>query len=235
MLLRLENVTVHHGRVEALKGVSLAVGEGEIVAMMGANGAGKTTLVRSISGLSPLTSGKIWLNDARMDRRATSDIVKMGVATVPEGRRLFPYMTVLGNLRIGAYVRKDKREIERDLEQVFEYFPILKERTNQSASTLSGGQQQMLAIGRALMARPTLLVVDELSLGLSPILVENLSKILKDLNREGLSVLLVEQNAYMALQVAHRGYILETGSIVIEGNARDLMNDEHVRKAYIGG
>lgn len=235
MLLRVENVRVHYGKVEALKGVSLEVEEGQIVTLIGANGAGKSTLLRTISGLQHPTSGEIWMDQKRIDGSPPTRIVSMGVAQVPEGRRVFPYMTVLENLLIGAYTRKDKKGVEEDLEIAFHHFPTLKERRGQSAGTLSGGEQQMLAMGRALMTRPRLLLLDEPSLGLSPLMVREIGQIIRDIHSAGKSIILVEQNAAMALRLAHRGYVIQTGTIVLEGTGQDLLSSDMVKKAYLGG
>jgi len=235
MLLEVKNLRVHYGKAEALKGISLGVDEGKIVTLIGANGAGKTTTLRTISGVKVPTSGEIWYQGKRIDGVPLHEIVRLGIAHIPEGRRVFATMTVLDNLQLGAYLRKDKREIARDLEKIFEHFPVLKERLGQPAGSLSGGEQQMLATARALMTSPKLLLMDEPSLGLSPILVEEVGNIVTDINRGGVSVILVEQNARMALRLADKAYVLEVGSIALEGNAKELANDEHVKKAYLGG
>jgi len=235
MLLEVKNLRVHYGKAEALKGISLGVDEGKIVTLIGANGAGKTTTLRTISGVKVPTSGEIWYQGKRIDGMPLHEIVRLGIAHIPEGRRVFATMTVLDNLQLGAYLRKDKREIARDLEKIFEHFPVLKERLGQPAGSLSGGEQQMLATARALMTSPKLLLMDEPSLGLSPILVEEVGNIVTDINRGGVSVILVEQNARMALRLADKAYVLEVGSIALEGNAKELANDEHVKKAYLGG
>ena len=235
MLLEIKDLRVHYGRAEALKGISLSVDEEAIVALIGANGAGKTTTLRTISGLKVPTSGEIWFRGKRVDGMPAHDIVKLGIAHIPEGRIVFAPMTVLDNLRMGAYLRKDKHQIARDLEIVYEHFPVLKERRGQQAGSLSGGEQQMLAIARALMAGPKLLLMDEPSMGLSPILVEEVGSIISDINKGGISIILVEQNARMALGLANKAYILEVGSITLEGDAQKLANDERVKKAYLGG
>ena len=235
MLLEVKDLTVLYDRVEALKGISLTVEEGNIVVLIGSNGSGKTTTLRTISGLKRPTAGQILFKRKRIDTASPQSIVAEGIAHVPEGRRTFPYMTVYENLRMGAYLQKDKTGFYKDLEKVYEYFPILKERAKQQAGSLSGGEQQMLAIARALMARPTLLLMDEPSLGLSPIVVTAIGTIISNLNREeGMSILLVEQNARMALRLAQRGYVMETGSVILEGDAKDLINDKRVIKAYLG-
>lgn len=234
MLLRLSSITVHYGKVAALRGVSLHVLRGEIIALIGANGAGKSTALRTISGLSLPSAGEIWLENQRIDGLPPEKIVALGIAHVPEGKRLFPDMTVGENLSLGAYIRRDS-ETDRELQMVYEYFPILEERRNQRAGSLSGGEQQMLAIGRALMSKPKLLLMDEPSLGLMPIMVRQIGKIISDINRRNeVSIVLVEQNAYMALKLAHRGYVLETGTIALSGDARGLVGHEQLRKAYLG-
>ena len=235
IVLEVKDLWVHYGTAEAIRGASLQVGEGNIVALIGANGAGKTTILRAISGLHRPTSGEIWFLGERIDRMAPSNIVKMGIGHCPEGRMLFPYMTVKDNLLMGAYLRKDKAEIDRDLEMMYQSFAILKERSGQQAVTLSGGEQQMLAMARALMSRPKLLLLDEPSLGLSPILVREVSRIITDIHKSGVSVLLVEQNSVMALSIADRGYVVETGKIELEGEAKGLLDNEHVQRAFLGG
>jgi branched-chain amino acid transport system ATP-binding protein len=234
MLLEVKNVTVHYGKSVALDGVSLGVAGGSVVSIIGANGAGKSTILRALSGLVPLTSGEIWFLDRRIDGMATPEIVRLGIIHVPEGRHLFPYLSVLVNLKLGASVRKDRGGIKREIDRVFERFPVLWDRRNQKAGTLSGGEQQMLAIGRGLMAKPKLLLMDEPSLGLAPIVVENLGEIIKDVNQEGVSVLLVEQNIPLALQVSTRGYALQVGRIVLEGEIDEFKSTEIVRRAYLG-
>lgn len=235
MLLDIKKMRVHYEKVEAVKGVSLEVEGGMLITLIGANGAGKTTILRTISGLKQLTSGEIWFQDKRIDGMSPHHIVGLGIAHVPEGRRLFGLMTVRDNLRAGAFLQKDRGEIDRGIQEVFQHFPILKERQNQLAKTLSGGEQQMLAIGRALMAKPKVLLLDEPSLGLSPIMVAEIAKIIEDIKAAGLGILLVEQNASLALRLAERGYVLETGSIVLEGESEELVKNEHVKKAYLGG
>jgi branched-chain amino acid transport system ATP-binding protein len=235
MLLEIEDLRVLYGKAEALKGISLTVDEGEVVSIIGANGAGKTTLLRTISGLKEPNSGQIRFQGKRIDRVPAYNIVKMGIAHIPSGRMIFALMTVLDNLKIGAYLRGDKYQIDRDLETMYQHFPILQERTRQQAGSLSGGEQQMLAIGRALMARPKLLLMDEPGMGLSPVLVTEVSKIIRDINKEGLSVLLVEQNVRMALKLAKRAYVMQVGTIILEGDADKLINNELVKKAYLGG
>ena len=234
-MFNVKEIKVYYGKVAALKGVSMEVEEGQIVTLIGANGAGKTTLLRTISGLHRPANGEIWFDDKRIDHSSPRDIVRMGVAQVPEGRRVFPFMSVLDNLKTGAYTRQDKQEVEKDMEMVYSHFPVLKVRANQSAGTLSGGEQQMLAMGRALMTRPRLLLLDEPSLGLSPLMVKEIAKIIRDINNEGKSIILVEQNAALALRLAHRGYVIQTGSIVVEGTGQELLDNEAVKKAYLGG
>jgi len=235
MLLKVKNITVHYGKSMALDDVSLEMAEGSVVTIIGANGAGKSTILRALSGLTPLTSGEIWFLNNRIDGIATTDIVKLGIAHIPEGRQLFPYLTVLSNLKLGASLRKDKAGINQDMDEVFKRFPILWDRRNQQAGTLSGGEQQMLAIGRGLMAKPKLLLMDEPSLGLSPIVVEQLGEVIKEINQRGVSVLLVEQNVPLALQVANRGYALQVGRVVLEGDIDEFKSTETVRRAYLGG
>lgn len=236
MLLKVDDIRVHYEKVEAVKGVSLEVFSGDIVTLIGSNGAGKTTILRTISGLRTSTSGEIYFKDKRIDRESPANIVKMGVAHVPEGRGMFPYMSVVDNLKMGAYKRTDGREeIEKDIEEVYNHFPILKNRTRQAAGTLSGGEQQMVAIGRALMARPSLLLLDEPSLGLSPLMVEEISEIIKNLNTTlGVTTILVEQNASMALSLADRGYVLEVGKVILQGTTQELKESERVKRAYLG-
>lgn len=236
MLLKVDDIRVHYEKVEAVKGVSLEVFSGDIVTLIGSNGAGKTTILRTISGLMTSTSGEIYFKDKRIDRESPANIVKMGVAHVPEGRGMFPYMSVVDNLKMGAYKRTDGREeIEKDIEEVYKHFPSLKERTRQAAGTLSGGEQQMVAIGRAIMARPSLLLLDEPSLGLSPLMVEEISEIIKNLNTTlGVTTILVEQNASMALSLADRGYVLEVGKVILQGTTQELKESERVKRAYLG-
>ncbi|MDH5364017.1 MAG: ABC transporter ATP-binding protein [Dehalococcoidia bacterium] len=235
MLLSLKDVSVHYGTAEAIRDVIIEVAEASVVSVIGANGAGKSTILKAISGLVPITSGKIWFGDKRIDGMATHEIVNLGIAYVLEGRRLFPYMSVLANLRLGAYLRKDKTSIDRDLDEIFKRFPVLRDRRNQQAGTLSGGEQQMLAISRALMARPKLLLMDEPSLGLAPLVIEELANVIKVINETGISVLLVEQNAGLVAQVSDRGYVLEVGKVVLEGETRELMANDLVRRAFLGG
>jgi branched-chain amino acid transport system ATP-binding protein len=234
MLLEVKELWCHYGGAEVLKGVSLEVEEGSIVTIIGSNGAGKTTILRSISGLKNPTSGEIWFQDERIDRKLPQDIVRRGVVQVPEGRGLFPYMTVLENLKLGAFLQKNRGQVSDGLKTVFEHFPRLEERRRQQAKTLSGGEQQMLAVGRALMSDPKLLLLDEPSLGLSPMNVQEIDRIVRNINERGISVILVEQNARLALGLANRGYVLETGEVVLQDKASALMGSEHVRKAYLG-
>ncbi|MGB9791997.1 MAG: ABC transporter ATP-binding protein [Thermacetogeniaceae bacterium] len=234
MMLEVKNLSVYFGNIRALHGISFVVEEGEIVTLIGANGAGKTTTLRTISALVRPTEGEIIFRGVPITGMKPHRIVSMGISHVPEGRKIIGNLTVLENLLMGAYTRRDKAEIQESLEQVFQRFPRLKERAKQLAGTLSGGEQQMLAIGRALMARPVLLLLDEPSMGLSPILVEEIFDIISTINRQGTTILLVEQNAYMALQIAHRGYVLENGRIVLMGSSNDLREDERVRAAYLG-
>jgi len=235
MLLEVKNITVHYGKSIALDDISLEVAEGSVVSIIGANGAGKSTILKALSGLVPLTSGEIWFQGKRIDGMKTTDIVKLGIVQIPEGRHLFPHLTVLVNLQLGASLRKDREGINKDLDEVFERFPILRERRNQKAGTLSGGEQQMLAIARGLMAKPKLLLMDEPSLGLAPIVVEELSEVIKDINQAGVSVLLVEQNVPLALGVASMGYALQTGRVVIEGDIAKIKSSDTVKRAYLGG
>lgn len=234
-MLEIKDLHVHYGVIEALKGISLEVNEGEIVALIGANGAGKTTMMQSISGIVKKSAGEInFLNESIM-KANPKHIVEMGLTQVPEGRRIFTGMSVYENLMMGAFLRKDKDGIKRDYEKVCEQFPILKERMNQDASTLSGGEQQMLAMGRALMAKPKLLLLDEPSMGLAPILVKEIFNIIEEINKSGTTVLLVEQNAKMALSIAHRAYVLETGKVVMSGTGEEFAKSPDVQKAYLGG
>jgi branched-chain amino acid transport system ATP-binding protein len=233
-LLELEGVHTFYGSIEALKGVSLEVNEGEVVTLIGANGAGKSTTLRSINGLNTAKRGRIVFKGKDITRRSPHDIVEMGISQSPEGRRLFPHMSVLENLEMGAFQRKDKAGIREDLERVYTLFERLEERKNQRAGTLSGGEQQMCAIGRALMARPTLLMLDEPSMGLAPIFVEKIFEIIQEINEQGTTILLVEQNALMALDAAQRGYVMETGKIALHDEAKALRENAQVQKAYLG-
>jgi branched-chain amino acid transport system ATP-binding protein len=233
-MLELADVHTYYGNIRALRGVSLTVAQGEIVTLIGSNGAGKTTTLKTILGTTRPRRGTVTFSGQRLDTLATDRIVRLGIAQSPEGRRIFPRMTVLENLELGAFVRKDRSAIAPDLERVFALFPRLAERAAQHGGTLSGGEQQMLAIGRALMARPTLLLLDEPSMGLAPILVETIFRIVQDINRQGTTILLVEQNARMALRVAHRGYVMQTGRIVLQAAAAELLRSDLVRKTYLG-
>ena len=235
MLLGVKNITVHYGKSLALDDVSLEVAEGSVVSIIGANGAGKSTILRAISGLTLLTSGEIWFLNQRIDGMTTTDIVKLGIVQIPEGRQLFPYLTVLSNLKLGASLRNDTDGISKDLEEIYKLFPILQERRNQNAGTLSGGEQQMLAIARGLMAKPRLLLMDEPSMGLAPIVVERLGEVIKDINGRGVSILLVEQNVQLALGVATRGYALQVGKVVLEGDIDKIKSSDIISRAYLGG
>lgn len=234
-MLEIKNLNVHYGVIQALKGVDLDVKDGEIVSLIGANGAGKTTLLHAISGILKISDGSILLDGKELTKTSAKQIVKSGITQVPEGRRIFSGMSVYENLLMGAYLRKDKNQIKQDLEDIYQRFPILKERKNQDASTLSGGEQQMLAMGRALMAKPKILLLDEPSMGLAPILVKEIFKIIQDINASGTTILLVEQNARMALSIAHRAYVLENGKIVLSGTGKELSESEDIQKAYLGG
>ena len=233
-MLTVENLNVYYGMIHALKDVSFHVDEGEIVALIGANGAGKTTTLQTVSGMLQAKSGSVHFENQDITKMPSHRIVQLGISHVPEGRRMFANLTVYENLRMGAYTRKDKKEIEESLARVYERFPRLKERTRQLAGTLSGGEQQMLAMGRALMSNPRLLLLDEPSMGLSPLLVSEIFDIIESISKQGVTILLVEQNAKKALSIADRGYVLETGRIVLEGNAKDLLDNEQVKKAYLG-
>jgi branched-chain amino acid transport system ATP-binding protein len=235
MQLSVKDITIHYGKAIAVKNVSLEVAEGAVVSIIGANGAGKSTILKALSGLVPLTSGEIWFLGRRIDGMAPFHIVSLGLAHIPEGRRLFPYLTVLNNLKLGASLRKDKAGIKKDMDEVFEHFPILWERRDQKAGTLSGGEQQMLAIARSLMAKPKLLLMDEPSLGLAPLLVNELVPIIKNINERGVSVLLVEQNVPLALQAAQRAYALQVGKVILEGDIDEFKGSEIVKRAYLGG
>jgi branched-chain amino acid transport system ATP-binding protein len=233
-MLNIVDVETYYGSIFALKGISLEVDRGSIVAVLGANGAGKSTLLRTISGLISPSKGRVEFERQRIEGMSPNKIVKIGISHVPEGRQLFPEFTVLENLIMGAYIRKRIGEIRKDLEIIYKYFPILSERKTQNASSLSGGEQQMLAIGRALMSRPKLLLLDEPSLGLAPLTVEGIYRILRLINAEGTTILLVEQNAKLALSIAKNGYVFETGKVTVYGKSDELLRDEHIRKAYLG-
>jgi len=234
-MLAFEDVRVAYGNVEVLRGVSLRVAAGELVCLIGANGAGKTTTAKTISGLLRPRGGRVTFLDARIDGRPAHEILRAGIAHCPEGRRIFPDMTVRENLEMGAFVRGRAAQITNDLDRVLERFPVLRQRARQLGGTLSGGEQQMLAIARALMSNPKLLVLDEPSLGLSPTMVEATFQLITEIRRQGVTVLMVEQNAYLALRMADRGYVMETGRMALEGAARALLENEHVRRAYLGG
>ena len=233
-MLKVIDIETYYGNIYALKGISLEVDHGSIVTVLGANGAGKSTLLRTISGLLSPSKGQIEFEGQRIEGMSPHKIVKIGISHVPEGRELFPDLTVLENLIMGAYIRKGMGEITKDVGVIYKYFPILSERKGQSASSLSGGEQQMLAIGRALMSRPKLLLLDEPSLGLAPLIVEGIYQIIRMINTEGTTILLVEQNAKLALAIAHHGYVFETGKVTVLGNSKELLQNEHVKKAYLG-
>jgi branched-chain amino acid transport system ATP-binding protein len=234
-LLEIDSLSVFYGAIHALKGISFSIKKGEIVTLIGANGAGKSTTINTISGLFKPKQGTITFEGKRIDKMLTHKIVELGISQAPEGRKIFPNLTTLENLELGAFCRKDKKKIREDIEKAFTLFPRLKERMKQNAGTLSGGEQQMLAIGRALMSNPKLLLLDEPSLGLAPILVKSIFKTIQEINQHGTTILLVEQNARMALQIAHRGYVLETGRIVLEDSAQNLITNQQVKEAYLGG
>ena len=234
ILLSVKDVEVYYGMIRALKGVSLDVKKGEIVALIGANGAGKTTMLHTITGLIPLKSGTITYKGQELNKIPAHKIVYMGMAHVPEGRRVFQQLSVYDNLKLGAYTRRDKKEIAESLKSVYQHFPRLAERKNQIAGTLSGGEQQMLAMGRALMSKPDIVLMDEPSMGLSPLLVKEIFAIIEELHKAGTTILLVEQNAKMALSVADRAYVLETGSIAMEGEAKEMLENDDIKKAYLG-
>jgi len=235
ILLKLENLSVHYGAIEALKNLSLEVHKGEIVSLIGANGAGKTTTLRTISGLEKKTSGNILLLGEDLSKVSSSAIVRKGISHIPEGRRVFPKMTVEENLELGAITRKDKIQVQKDFEKAYLLFPRLRERKHQIAGTLSGGEQQMLAIARGLLSKPQLLILDEPSMGLAPIIVHEIFEIIKNINEEGTTILLVEQNANLALKISKRSYIIKTGTVETEGFSKDLLAMDEIRKAYLGG
>ncbi|MBQ2877158.1 MAG: ABC transporter ATP-binding protein [Clostridia bacterium] len=234
-LLEIRDLEVNYGLIKAIKGVSFDVGEGEIVALIGANGAGKTTIMHAINGLIPKAAGTVTLNGENVTTTPAHKMIYKGMAQVPEGRRIFQELTVYENLKMGFYIKKDKAEFERKLEEMYSHFPILKERTNQIAGTLSGGEQQMLAMSRAMMSSPKLLLLDEPSMGLSPLYVNTIFEMIEAVNKQGTTVLLVEQNAKKALSIAHRGYVLEIGKMVKTGTGAELLGDEEIIKAYLGG
>lgn len=233
-MLEIENLEVSYGVIKAIKGVSFEVNEGEVISLIGANGAGKTTILHTITGLIEANAGTIKFEGHDLTKTPAHKIVSMGMAHVPEGRRIFQELTVFQNLQLGAFIRKDKKEFDETLKMVYKRFPRLEERKNQIAGTLSGGEQQMLAMGRALMSHPKIMVMDEPSMGLSPLLVNEIFDIIKEISKSGTTVLLVEQNAKKALAISDRAYVLETGNIVLSGNSKDLMNDDNVKKAYLG-
>ena len=233
-MLKLDNINLYYGGIHALKDLSLEVKKGEIVTLIGANGAGKTSTLRAISGLEPIKSGTITYKDSNLKKVPSHKIVSLGLSHVPEGRKIFANLTVKENLELGAYLKKNKSEVKSDMEIVFSKFPRLKERKKQIAGTLSGGEQQMLAIGRALMNRPEMLILDEPSMGLAPLVVKDIFDTIVEINKSGTTILLVEQNANMALSIANRAYVLETGKIVLSGKASDLLNDESIKSAYLG-
>lgn len=233
-MLTIKDLHVHYGVIQALKGVSLEVADGELVSLIGANGAGKTTTLHTISGLLQASSGEVLLDGVNLQKLPSHKIIENGIAQVPEGRHVFAQMTVLENLYMGAYIMRDKAKVQENLDWVFSHFPRLKERSRQLAGTLSGGEQQMLATGRALMTNPKILLMDEPSMGLSPLLVSEIFNIIKELHKDGITILLVEQNARMALSVADRAYVLENGKISMSGEAKELLNDSRVKKAYLG-
>jgi len=234
LILEAKTLTAYYGRAEALRGISFVIERGEIVTLIGSNGAGKSTTLRCISGTKEITKGEIWFEGERIDRKRPHEVVKMGIAHILEGRRLFSTMTVQENLELGAYLQKNKNETANNLDRIFDHFPILKERRKQAAGSLSGGEQQMLATARALMTEPVLLLMDEPSLGLSPLLVLTVANIIREINQQGVSIILVEQNARMALKIATRAYVFELGNIALKGNAKDLLHNEHIRRAYLG-
>jgi len=236
MYFELKNVSIHYDKVQALEDVSISLEQGEIVALIGANGAGKTSTLRAITALAKPSAGEIWFNGKRIDGLEPASVVALGISMVPEGRHVYPFMSVKDNLLMGAYLRKDKGAIRGDLDRIYARFPRVKERLRQQAGSLSGGEQQMVVISRALMARPKLLLLDEPSLGLAPKVVRDIARAIVEINRdEGISVVLVEQNSRMALKISNRAYALETGRIALAGKSADLLNDDHIRKLYLGG
>src|SRR5690625_429015 len=234
-MLKINDVVVRYGVIEAIKGVSFEVNKGEVVSLIGANGAGKTTILNTISGLIQPTSGEILYKDQPITKASTRDIVASGISQVPEGRRVFSGMTVKENLDMGAFLRKDRSKVQKDLKRVYESFPILKERLGQDAATLSGGEQQMLAMGRALLSDPELLLLDEPSMGLAPLFIREIFNIIEEISERGTTILVVEQNANIALEISDRGYVIETGKIVASGSAQELLDSDEVQKAYLGG
>ena len=234
MLFSVKSIDVYYGKVRAVSDVSLNIDSGQVVTLIGSNGAGKSTTLRSISGLAKLRKGEIWFDGKRIDGKSPVDIVKLGIAHVPEGRRVFPNLTVLQNLHTGAYLCRDTRKQEKILDQIYEYFPVLAQRRSQKANTLSGGEQQMLAMGRMMMSSPKLILMDEPSLGLSPKMIKEIGRIIQTIKATGIPIILVEQNADMALKLADYGYVMEVGSISLEGSGADLRGNDHVRRAYLG-
>lgn len=234
MLLRVKDLNVYYGKAMALENVSLEVAQGAVVTIIGANGAGKSTILKVLSGLWPATSGEVYFDNKKLEGMEPYEIVSLGLVHIPEGRRLFPYLNILENLKLGASLRKDKEGIKQDLEGVFTHFPILRDRRKQKAGSLSGGEQMMLAVARGLMAKPRLLLMDEPTLGLAPVMVVELVSVIQTINKTGVSVLLVEQNVFLALQVAHRGYVLEVGKVILEGNIDQFKDSELVKRAYLG-
>ena len=236
MYFELKNIVVKYDKVTAIKGVSIYLKKGEIITLIGANGAGKSSILKSITGLVKIVSGEIWFNNIRIDKLPIQEIIKLGISMAPEGRHIFPYMSVLENLLMGAYLRKNNKKVKEDLMQIYKHFPRLKERVKQQGKDLSGGEQQMVAIGRALMSKPKLLLLDEPSLGLSPILVEEMKKVIQNINsEEKVSIILVEQNAMMGLSISNRGYVLETGNMALSDESRKLITNKLVKKLYLGG
>ncbi len=233
-MLKVRDLSVHYGKIRAVRNIDMYIEKGEIVSLIGANGAGKSTTLRALSGLTKPAGGTIEFEGKNITDWNAKAIVEAGLSHCPEGRQIFPRMTVMENLELGAYTRKDKKSLQSDYEKIFDFFPVLAQRRTQLGGTLSGGEQQMLAIGRALMSKPKLLLLDEPSLGLAPLLVEKIFEIIQEINREGMTVLLIEQNAWQALNIAHRGYVLETGCVSVFGPAADLLHNDHVRKAYLG-
>ncbi|MBN2899226.1 MAG: ABC transporter ATP-binding protein [Clostridia bacterium] len=233
-MLKINNLNVHYGGIHALRGINMDVEEGKIISLIGANGAGKSTTLKSIMGLENPSDGSVFYNDRKLTGKKTQDIVAEGIVLVPEGRRIFPNLTVKENLILGAYLRKDQAQIEKDIEWVYELFPRLKEREWQKAGTMSGGEQQMLAVGRGLMTKPKIMMMDEPSLGLAPLIVKDIFEIIKKINKEGVTILLIEQNAKAALEISDYAYVLEIGKIVLEGKGEELLHNEEVKKAYLG-
>ncbi len=233
-MLKICDLSVHYGKIRAVRQIDMEIAQGEIVSLIGANGAGKSTTLRALSGLVKAAGGTVEFEGKPITNWSPKAIVEAGISHCPEGRQIFPRMTVMENLEMGAYIRKDKQNLNSDYGRIFEYFPVLSQRKNQLGGTLSGGEQQMLAMGRALMSKPKLLLLDEPSLGLAPLLVEKIFEIIQNINREGMTVLLIEQNAWQALNISNRGYVLETGSVAVSGAANELLHNDHVRRAYLG-